>query len=73
MAIRRQPRNEWDRRMKKLTAICLTMVRWAKQAWFSPQTILLALKQQRGKENMLNENNAERLDRLRNPSKYRGR
>jgi hypothetical protein len=59
--------------MNKLAAICLTVVHRAKQAWFLPRTITLDLKQRRSKKTMLNEKNVERLDRLRNPSKYQGR
>jgi hypothetical protein len=59
--------------MNKLMIICLTLVQLAKQAWFLPQTILLALKERRRKETARNESNVERLDRLRNPSKYQGR
>jgi hypothetical protein len=37
-----------------------------------PKSILNALKQRR-RQSVLNENEAERLDRIRNPSKYLGK
>jgi len=47
-------------------------VNLAKQAWLLPKTITLAL-QQRRRQIALNEFEIERLDRIRNPSKYAGR
>jgi hypothetical protein len=58
--------------MDKLKLICLTIVELVKQAWMLPQTIALAVQQRR----LLlarRQSETERLDRIRNPSKYRGR
>ena len=52
--------------------ICLTIVELVKQAWLLPQTIGLAL-QQRRRQLTRQQFEVERLDRIRNPSKYRGR
>jgi len=43
-----------------------------KQVWFLPQCIALALKQKRERV-VLDAFETERLDRLRNPSKYVGK
>jgi hypothetical protein len=43
-----------------------------KLAWLLPQSLALALKQRR-RQIVLNELEAERLDRIRNPSKYLGK
>jgi hypothetical protein len=58
--------------MNILTTIYLAIIQLLKQAWSLPQTVALALKQKR-KLAVLNEHEVERLDRLRNPSKYQGR
>jgi hypothetical protein len=58
--------------MDTLKMICVTTVLLVKQAWFLPQTIAMAFKQRR-RQLLLNEHEIERLDRLRNPSKYRGK
>ena len=58
--------------MYKLKLICLTIVELVKQAWLLPQTIALAV-QQRRQEFTRRQFETERLDRIRNPSKYRGR
>jgi hypothetical protein len=55
-----------------LKLICLTIVRVVKQIWFLPQTIANTI-QQRRRQVVLNEHEAERLDRIRNPSKYLGK
>ena len=55
-----------------LKLICLTIVGLAKQAWLLPQTISLAL-QQRRRQLARHQFETERLDRIRNPSKYAGR
>jgi hypothetical protein len=52
--------------------IFLTIVNLLKQAWLLPQTIALALRQRRGQLTRL-QLERERLDRIRNPSKYAGR
>jgi hypothetical protein len=58
--------------VKTLKLIGLTLVQLAKQAWALPQSISTALKQ-RQRRTLLHELEAERLDRIRNPSKYIGK
>ena len=58
--------------MHTLKLICLTIIHLLKQAWLLPQTIAHAVKQRR-QQVMLNELEVERLDRIRNPSKYMGK
>jgi hypothetical protein len=58
--------------MYKLKLICLTIVELVKQALLLPQTIALAV-QQRRLELTRRQSETERLDRIRNPSKFRGR
>jgi hypothetical protein len=58
--------------MYTLKLICLTIVNLVKQAWLLPQTVTLALDQRRRKL-ARQEFETERLDRIRNPSKYAGR
>jgi hypothetical protein len=58
--------------MQALKLIWLTIVQTAKQAWLFPQTVMLAVKQRR-RQSARNELEIERLDRIRNPSKYRGK
>jgi hypothetical protein len=55
-----------------LKIICLTIIQLLKQAWYLPQSIANAVKQRRWQA-VLDEREAERLDRIRNPSKYRGK
>jgi len=55
-----------------LKLICLTIIQLAKQAWLLPQSIANAV-QQRRRQTVLNELEAERLDRIRNPDKYLGK
>jgi len=55
-----------------LKHICLTLMRLIKQACLFPQTIAHAIKQ-RQRQTVLDEHEAERLDRIRNPWKYRGK
>jgi hypothetical protein len=55
-----------------LKLICLTIIQLAKQVWLIPQSIANAVKQ-RQRQLVLNEREAERLDRIRNPSKYLGK
>ena len=55
-----------------LKLICLTIVDLVKQAWLLPQTVALAL-QQRRRQLARQQFETERLDRIRNPSKYAGR
>ena len=58
--------------MKKLNLIYLTIVQLVKQAGELPQSFVNALKQRRQRV-VRDELEAERLDRIRNPSKYRGK
>ena len=58
--------------MYTLKLICLTIVGLVKQAWLLPQTIALAI-QQRRQQFARQQLETERLDRIRNPSKYVGR
>ena len=58
--------------MNRVKQIGLTFNRLAKEVWLLPQTISAALKQ-RQQRAMLQTLETERLDRIRNPSKYRGK
>lgn len=58
--------------MNTLKHICLTLIQRVKQACLLPQTIASAIKNRQRQVN-LNEHEAERLDRIRNPSKYLGK
>ncbi len=58
--------------MKKLKPIALAIDRFIKQIWLLPQTIATAVRQRR-QQVVLDELEVERLDRIRNPSKYRGK
>jgi hypothetical protein len=58
--------------MNTLKLVCLTLIQLVKQACLLPQTIANAV-QQRRRQVVLNEREAERLDRIRNPSKYLGK
>jgi hypothetical protein len=58
--------------MHTLKLIYLTLIQLVKQACLLPQTIAKAAQQQR-RQTVLNEHEAERLDRIRNPSKYLGK
>ena len=50
----------------------LTIVNVVKQIWLLPQTVSLALQQKR-RQFARQQFETERLDRIRNPSKYLGR
>jgi hypothetical protein len=52
--------------------ISLILVQLVKQAWFLPQTFAQSVRQRR-RLAARNELEAERLDRIRNPSKYLGK
>jgi hypothetical protein len=52
--------------------ICLTFFQLVKQAWFLPQSIAQAARQRR-RLAVRNGLEIERLDRIRNPSKYLGK
>jgi hypothetical protein len=58
--------------MHALKLICLTIIQLVKQAWLLPQSVTMAVKQRR-RQLVLNEIEVERLDRIRNPSKYLGK
>ena len=58
--------------MDTLKLICQTMAGLFKQAWLLPHSVAAALKQRR-RQFALNVLEAERLDRIRNPSKYLGK
>jgi len=58
--------------MNTLKLICLTIIQLIKQAWLLPQSVAIAAKQRR-RRTVLNGFEAERLDRIRNPSKYIGK
>jgi hypothetical protein len=58
--------------MKPLKLIGQTFIQLVKQAWFLPRTLSNAF-QQRQQRTILNGLEAERLDRIRNPSKYLGK
>ena len=58
--------------MNTLKLICLTIIQLIKQAWLLPQSVAIAAKQRR-RRTVLNGFEVERLDRIRNPSKYIGK
>jgi hypothetical protein len=58
--------------MHTLKLICLTIIQLVKQVWFLPQSVVNAVHQ-RQRRIVLNGLEAERLDRIRNPSKYLGK
>lgn len=58
--------------MNTLKSICLTIIRVVKQAWLFPQSVARVLIVKR-RQLVLDEHEIERLDRLRNPSKYLGK
>ena len=58
--------------MNILKLICLTIIQLIRQVWLLPLTVTNAVKQRR-QQVVRNELEAERLDRIRNPSKYLGK
>ena len=58
--------------MRLLKIIYLTIVQLLKEAWLLPQSIALCIRQRR-QRTVRNGAEAERLDRIRNPSKYLGK
>lgn len=58
--------------MYLLKFICLTLVQLAKQAWSLPHTAAAGFRHWR-RQAAFNELEAERLDRIRHPSKYLGK
>jgi hypothetical protein len=71
-AIGRRVNRAESRYMNKLKLIWLTFVQLVGQVWSLPRQATAAIKQKR-RQNVRDENEAERLDRIRNPYKYRGR
>ena len=58
--------------MHTFKLIYRTVIQLAKQVWSLPQLVANASEQRRQRL-MLDELEAERLDRIRNPTKYRGK
>ena len=58
--------------MQILKLIYLTIARLTQRAWTLPQSAAIALRQRR-RQISRSEFEAERLDRIRNPSKYLGK
>jgi len=58
--------------MRILKLIGLTVIGLVKQVWLIPQSVSFAMKQRRLRI-VRNELEIERLDRIRNPSKYLGK
>jgi hypothetical protein len=58
--------------MHTLKFICRATAGLLKEAWLLPHSVAVALKQRR-RRFALNILEAERLDRIRNPSKYLGK
>ena len=58
--------------MNPLKLFFLTVLQLVKQVWLLPQSFANAVKQRR-RQVAWNEHESERLDRIRNPSKYLGK
>ncbi len=58
--------------MRVLKLIFGTIARFARRAWLLPQSLTIAVKERR-LQTVRDEVEAERLDRIRNPSKYLGK
>lgn len=58
--------------MNTLKLVWLTLIQWVKQIRGLPETIAKAVKQRR-RQIAWDEREAERLDRICNPSKYLGK
>ena len=58
--------------MRLLKVIFLTIVELGKQAWLLPRAVAANFRKRR-RETVVNKVEAERLDRLRHPSKYLGK
>jgi hypothetical protein len=58
--------------MKPLKQIYLNIFQLLKRVWLLPHTVANVFKQRR-RQVLLNELEVERLDRIRNPSKYLGK
>jgi len=57
--------------MHTLKLICSSIIQLVKQVWSFPKSVTTAIKQKR-QQIVRNEIEIERLDRIRNPSKYLG-
>ena len=55
-----------------LKSLCLSLVHFARQIWRLPRTLVNAVKE-RQRQAALDVDEAERLDRIRNPDKYLGK
>jgi hypothetical protein len=58
--------------MHALRPLRQAIIHLLKQVWLLPQSVAIAVKQRR-RQNVLDGIEAERLDRIRNPSKYLGK
>ena len=58
--------------MHTLKLMRQAIIQMIKQAWLLPQSVVIAVNQWR-RQAVLNELEAERLDRIRNPWKYLGK
>jgi len=58
--------------MRTLKLVCPAILKWIKQAGLFPRSIANAVRQRRARM-VWNGLEAERLDRIRNPSKYLGK
>jgi hypothetical protein len=58
--------------MRTPRLICRAIIHLVKQAWLLPRSLANACRQ-RQRQIVLDELEAERLDRIRNPSKYLGK
>ena len=58
--------------MQKLKHLSQSIIHRVKQAWLFPRSMVTAVKQWR-RQTVVNEREAERIDRIRNPSKYLGK
>jgi hypothetical protein len=58
--------------MRLLKLICRTIIEAARQLWLLPQSLATGFRQW-GRQHTANEAEVERLDRIRNPSKYLGK
>ena len=58
--------------MNPLRRMCMAFIQLIKQARLLPRSVTEAAEQRR-RQVVLNEHEAERLDRIRNPSKYLGK
>ncbi len=67
-----EPRRAGPPRGQTWQLIRLTLRQWGKQIWMLPETIAAAGKQ-RQRQLVLDALEVERLDRIRNPAKYRGK